>query len=60
MCVCYADYVDDVALLAITPPQAEILLHSLKQTAGGNDVHVNANKTDNMFTEEFDAVLKIK
>ena len=30
-----ADYADDIELLANTPAQAESLLHSLEQTAGG-------------------------
>ena len=43
-----ADYADDIALLANTPTQAECLLHSLEQAAGGIDLHVNADKTEYM------------
>ena len=44
--ITYADYIDDLALLANTPTQAESLLQSLKQAAGGIVLHVNANKTE--------------
>ena len=40
----YTDYTDGIALLANTPTQAESLLHSLEQTAGGIVLHVNADK----------------
>ena len=43
-----ADYSDDLALLANTPTQAEYLLHSLEQAAGGISLHVNADKTEYM------------
>ena len=43
-----ADYADDIALLANTPNQAEILLHSLERDALGIGVHVNAHKTEYM------------
>ena len=43
-----ADYADDIAFLANTPTQAEYLLHSLDQAAGGIDLHVNADKTELM------------
>ena len=43
-----ADYVDDIALLADTPAQAEFLLHSLERTASDKGLHVNANKTEYM------------
>ena len=36
----------DLALLANTPAQAEPLLQSLKRTAGGIDIHINADKTE--------------
>ena len=39
-----ADYTDDLALLANTLTQAKFLLHSLEQTAGDINLHVNANK----------------
>ena len=41
-----ADYADDIALLANTPDQAEIMLHSLGRAVGGIGVHVNADKTE--------------
>ena len=40
-----ADYADDIAILANTPNQAEILLHSLEQVTVGIGLHVNAHKT---------------
>ena len=43
-----ADYVDDIALLANTPTQAESLLHSLEQATEGIDFYVNADKTEYM------------
>ena len=42
------DYADDVALLANTPTQAEFLLHSLEQAAGGIGLHMNADKMEYM------------
>ena len=43
MCVYF--YADDIKLLANTSAQAESLLHSLEQAAGGIDLHMNADKT---------------
>ena len=43
-----ADYADDIAILAYTPNQSEILLHSLERVAAGIGVHVNAHKTEYM------------
>ena len=43
-----ADYVDDIAILANTPNQAETLLHSLEQAAAGIGLHFNAYKTEYM------------
>ena len=43
-----ADYADDIALLANTLTQAESLLHSLEQRAGGICLHVNTDKTEFM------------
>ena len=40
------DYTDDIALLANTSTQAESLLHSLEQAAGGIGLLGNANKTE--------------
>ena len=42
------DYVDDIALLANIPVQAESLLHSLERAAGGLSLYVNADKTEYM------------
>ena len=36
-----ADYTDDIALLAYTPAQAEILLHSLERAAGDIGLYVS-------------------
>ena len=43
-----ADYTDDIALLANTPNQAKILLHSLERATAGIGLHVNAHKTEYM------------
>ena len=43
-----ADYIDDKALLANTPAQAETLLHSLERAAAGISLHVNARKAEYM------------
>ena len=43
-----ADYVDDIALLANEPTQAEFLLHSLERAAVYIGLHVNAHKTEYM------------
>ena len=39
-----ADHADDIALFVNTPIQAESLLHSLEQAAGGIGFHVNAKR----------------
>ena len=44
-----ADYADDIALLANTPAQDEILLYSQERAAAGIGFHVNAPKTKYMF-----------
>ena len=43
-----ADYVDDIALPANAPAQAETLLHSLERAAAGIGLHFNAHKTEYM------------
>ena len=43
-----ADNIDDIALLANTPSQTEILQHSLERAATGIGLYVNAHKTDYM------------
>ena len=47
-----ADYADDIAILANTPNQAEILLHSLERAAAGIGLHINADKTEYMCYNE--------
>ena len=42
------DNADDIALLAITPAQAESLLHSPEWAIGGIGHHINADKTEYM------------
>ena len=46
--ITYSDYADDIAILTITPNQAEKLLHSLERAAAGFGLHVNAHKTEYM------------
>ena len=41
-------YVDDMALLTNTPPQAKFQLNSLERGAAGIGLHVNAHKTEYM------------
>ena len=43
-----ADYADVIAVLANTPSQAEIQLHSLERATAGIGLHVNAHKTEYM------------
>ena len=43
-CITDADYLDDLALLANVPTQAESLLHSLNQTVRSTDLCINLNK----------------
>ena len=43
-----ANYVDNIAILANKPNQAETLLHSLEQAATGIGLHVNVHKTEYM------------
>ena len=40
------NYVDDIALVANTPTQAETQLHSLERPAADIGLHVNADKTE--------------
>ena len=42
-----ANYTDDLALLAITPAQAESLLHSLEGATGSIGVFMNENNKKN-------------
>ena len=51
-----ADYADDIAILANTPNQAEILLHSLERAAAGIGLYVNAHKTEYMFYNQTDYI----
>ena len=43
-----ANYINDIAILANTPNQAETLLHSLEQATAGFGLHFNAHKTEYM------------
>ena len=43
--ITYADYAEDIAILANTSNPAETLLHSLERTTAGIGLHVNAHKT---------------
>ena len=47
-----ADYPDDITVLANTPTQAESLLHSLEQAAGGIGLLVNVNKSELMYFKQ--------
>ena len=47
-----ADYADDITLVSNTPTEAESLLHSREQVAGGIGLHINANKTEYLCFEE--------
>ena len=51
------DYVDDLALLANRPSQAESQLHSLEQAAGYIGPCVNANRTKFMCLKREEAIL---
>ena len=42
------NYADDIALVANRPTQVESLLHSLKQSLEGIDLHMNVNKMNYM------------
>ena len=44
-----ADYTDTIVLRAKTPTQAESLLHSLEQAAGGIGLYVDADKIEYMY-----------
>ena len=47
-----ADYADNIAILAITPNQAETLRHSLERAAAGIGLHVNAHKAEYMCSNQ--------
>ena len=51
-----ADYADDLVLLANTLTQAESLLHSLEQVAGGIGLHRNTNKMKYMHFKQEEAI----
>ena len=46
--ISYADYADDIAILANKPNQAETLQYSLERAAAGIGLHVTAHKTEYM------------
>ena len=50
------DDADDMALLENILAQAESLLHSLEQAAGGIGIHVNAENTEYMCFNQIDLV----
>ena len=50
------DYTDNLALLTGTPAQAESLLHSLEQAAGGINLDMNTNKTEYMYFNPKEAI----
>ena len=54
-----ADYTDDIAFLENTPAQAECLMRSLEQTAGGIDLNVNADKIENRCFNQRNGSLKL-
>ena len=43
------DYTNDIVLLTNTPAQVESLLHSLEWAAGSISLHLNPNKTVQVF-----------
>ena len=43
-----ADYANEIVLLANSSAQAESLLHSLEQAAGGIGLHINTDKMEYM------------
>ena len=47
-----AIYADDIALLANPTTQAKSLLHSLEKVTGGIDLHLNADKTEYMCSNQ--------
>ena len=47
-----ADYADDIVLLANTPTQPKTLLHCQKRATAGIDLHVNADKTEYMCSNQ--------
>ena len=55
-----ADYVNDIALLANTPVQAESLLHSLERAAGGIGLHGNIDKTEYICFNQRGDISKLK
>ena len=55
-----ADYANDIALLANTSAQAEILLHSLERAVAGIGPHVNADMTEYMCFNQRDDISSLK
>ena len=54
-----ADYVDDIAILANAPAQAETLLHSLERAAAGVGLNINAHKTEYICFNQTDDISTI-
>ena len=44
--ITYADYADDIALLANTPTRAETLLHNMYRAAAGIGLHIKSEKME--------------
>ena len=55
-----ADYANDIALLTNSPAQAEFLLHSLEQEAGGIGLHVNVDQTEYICFNQRDDISTLK
>ena len=56
----YADYTDNIALLANTSAQAESLLHSLERAAGGMGLRVNVDKIEYMCSNQRSDIYTLK
>ena len=52
--ITYADYADDIVLLANAFARAETLLYSLERAAAGIGLHVNAHKTEYIYNQTGD------
>ena len=58
--ITYADYADDIAILANAPAQAETLLHILERAATGIGRHVNEPKTEYMCFNQIGNISTLK
>ena len=50
--ITYADYADDITLLANAPAKAQTQLHNLERAAAGIGIHVNEHKTEYMWFKQ--------